>query len=234
MFTKNGNILKINGNWLNPHNEPVPPGPQPDPYNPLNLPTRIIRVRTNNGRAPVKGRFTTYEWADLVPGTTDVYDVKSGSSFHYVLYESTNVVEVLGANGTNITNMESMFNGCSSLTSVTLFDTTACTNMSSMYKGCTALTTVPLYDTSACTNMYSMLAGCSSLTAIPLFNTSNVTNMNYMCSGCRNVQSGALSLYQQASSQTTPPSNHDSTFYNCGSNTTTGTAELAQIPSDWK
>lgn len=210
MFTKNGNILKINGNWLNPSGSPVPPGPTPDPYNPLNLPPRIVRVRTNNGSAPVKSRFATYERADLVPGTTDVYDVKGGSSFFYMLYESTNVVEVLGANGTNITNMESMFNGCSSLTSITLFDTTACTNMSSMYKGCTSLTTIPLY------------------------NTSNVTNMNQMFQYCRNVQSGALALYQQASSQSNPPTNHDMTFYNCGSNTQTGAAELAQIPSDWK
>lgn len=27
MFTKNGNILKVNGNWLNPHVEPDPPEP---------------------------------------------------------------------------------------------------------------------------------------------------------------------------------------------------------------
>lgn len=29
MFTKNGNILKVNGNWLNPHVEPEPPEPYP-------------------------------------------------------------------------------------------------------------------------------------------------------------------------------------------------------------
>ena len=52
-------------------------------------------------------------------------------------------------------------------------------------------------------------------------------------SSCLNVQSGALALYQQASSQTNPPSSHNNTFYNCGKFTTTGAAELAQIPSDW-
>ena len=30
------------------------------------------------------------------------------------------------------------------------------------------------------------------------------------------------------------PTNHKSTFYNCGRDTVTGAAELAQIPSDWK
>jgi hypothetical protein len=50
---------------------------------------------------------------------------------------------------------------------------------------------------------------------------------------CLNVQSGALALYQQASTQTTPPSDHSYTFTNCGKNTQTGAAELAQIPSSW-
>ena len=43
-----------------------------------------------------------------------------------------------------------------------------------------------------------------------------------------------FALYNQLSTQTTPPSSHSQTFYDCGSNTTTGSAELAQIPSDWK
>ena len=31
-----------------------------------------------------------------------------------------------------------------------------------------------------------------------------------------------------------PPISHRQAFYNCGSNTQTGAAELAQIPSGWK
>jgi len=58
--------------------------------------------------------------------------------------------------------------------------------------------------------------------------------MSSMLVDCVNIQSGALALYRQASSQSTPPSKHSRTFQNCGSNTTTGAAELAQIPSDWK
>jgi len=48
------------------------------------------------------------------------------------------------------------------------------------------------------------------------------------------VESGALALYQQASTQATPPAYHHYTFYRCGRDTTTGAAELAQIPSSWK
>jgi len=58
--------------------------------------------------------------------------------------------------------------------------------------------------------------------------------MYNMLYNCIKVQSGALALYQQASTQANPPSNHTQTFTNCGSNTETGAAELHQIPYDWK
>lgn len=233
--------------------------PAGDPYNPLNLPPNTVRVRTSDGNAPVKGQYTLYDTATLVSGTTDVYDVyKSGTSFRSLLIQSTNVVEILGANTTDITNMEFMFKQCSSLTSIQLFDTSKVISMDSMFANCTSLTsvplfdtsnvirmnstfdycisliTVPLFDTSNVTNMGYMFDRCTSLTSIPLFNTSKATTMTYMFDKCTNVQSGALALYQQASTQTTPPSSHVKTFYNCGSNTTTGAAELEQIPSDWK
>ena len=78
-----------------------------------------------------------------------------------------------------------------------------------------------------------MFRNCHSLTAVPLFDTSKVTNMQSMFNECINVQSGALALYQQASTQANPPLLHNSTFYNCGSNTQSGAAELSQIPSSW-
>ena len=229
-----------------------------DPYNPLNLPPNTVRVRTNDGAIPNK-EYAKYETATLVSGTSDVYDVyKSGTSFYSFLDRSTNVVEVLGANTTGITNMSDMFYNCTSLTtvhlfntssvtnmggmfywctsltSVALFDTSSVTNMNSMFQNCTSLTSVPLFNTSSVTYMGSMFHDCSSLTSVPLFNTSNVTDMGTMFINCTNVQSGALALYQQASTQANPPSYHTGTFKNCGSDTTTGAAELAQIPEDWK
>jgi hypothetical protein len=78
-----------------------------------------------------------------------------------------------------------------------------------------------------------MLVACNSLKTIPLFNTASVTNMNSFAKWCYYVESGALALYQQASSQTNPPSDYTDCFTNCGANTTTGAAELAQIPSSW-
>ena len=205
-----------------------------DPYNPLGLPPNTVRVRTSDGNVPTKSSSTTYETATLVAGTTNVYDVyKSGTNFKSLLYSSRNVVEVLGANTTGITNMVRMFFNCTSLRTVPLFDTSNVWDMASIFMNCTALTSVPLFNTSNVQGMVQILYGCTSITTIPLFDTSKVTSMNQAFYGCTNVQSGALALYQQASTQTTPPSNHSSTFKNCGSNTTAGAAELAQIPSSW-
>ena len=206
-----------------------------DPYNPLNLPHNTVRVRTNDGKVP-SNRLgnATYETATLVPGTTDVYDVyKSGTNFVELLYLSKNVVEVLGANTIGITNMNGMFKYCKELTAVPLFDTRNVTDTSFMFLECNSLVSAPLFNTSNVTYIHYMFNNCTSLTSVPLFDTSKVSHMNYMLAGCTNVQSGALALYQQASSQTTPPWLHTAAFSNCGVNTETGSAELAQIPTSW-
>ena len=229
MLILNKNILTIGGNRLEggPLTPPTPPGPIP-------LPPNTVRVRTNDGNVPYKDQYATYQTATLVQGTTDVYDVyRSGTSLDNLLYKSTNIVELLGANTTGITNMKQMFDSCTSLTSVTLFDTSSVTNMNTMFYGCKSLTSVPLFDTSNVTDMSYMFSSCNSITIVPLFNTYKVTNMDGMFAHCRYVQSGALALYQQASTQTNPPSKYGNTFYNCGISTTTGKAELAQIPSSW-
>lgn len=176
------------------------------------------------------------------------------------MFKGTPITSVPLLDTSSVTTMVEMFANCKVITTIPLFDTSKVTNMQGMFKQnfigaklrtiplldtsnvtnmnlmfnlCDSLVSVPLLDTSNVTSMGSMFAGCNSLTSIPLFNTSNVTNMEHMFGYCHYVQSGALALYQQASSQTTPPSNHLNTFLNCGDNTTTGSAELAQIPQDW-
>lgn len=231
--------------------------PTGDPYNPLCLPPFTIRCKFASGVTPTMGDSQT-----LVDASENVWDIYKNSYTWSGLFKysrsNTDLVSVLGANSSGVITCSGMFYNCHALTTVPLFDTRACTNMSSMFNSCKALTTVPLFDTSSCTTMASMFYQCKALTTVPLFNTSSCTTMNkmfYYCKvlttvplfdtssctdigsmfySCINVQSGALALYQQASSQTTPPSTHSSTFRNCGSNTTTGAAELSQIPSDWK
>lgn len=255
IYKHNGSIITdIGGKWLS-HT-------QVDPYNPLGLPPYTVRVRTSDGNPPSRnGGDATWESATLVTGTSDIYDVfKTGPSLDSMFQGSNNVVEILGANTSNVTSMYGMFYQCGNLTTITLFDTSKVTNMAYMFRTCSRLTSVPLYDTSSVTSMiytfsdclslttvplldtskvtsmYSMLGMTSTkanLTTIPLFNTSSVTDVEYMCSNCTKVQSGALALYNQMSTQTNPPTKHGFCFQDCGKNTSSGAAELAQIPSDW-
>ena len=204
-----------------------------DPYNPLNLQFGAVRVRTNDGQPPVNG---TYNSATLVPGTTDVYDVYSpiGPDIYGGLLDgSTNVVEVLGADTSEMIHSYGMFRNCTALSSVALFDTSKVTDMHGMFENCTSLTSAPLFDTGNAKYMASMFLRCSSITSVPLYDTRNAIDMSCMFYECVNVQSGALALYQQASTQAHTPG-HTYTFTNCGINTETGSAELAQIPIFWK
>ena len=162
-----------------------------------------------------------------------LFDTSSVTRMDRMFVGCTSLTTVPLFDTSSVTVINSMFEGCTSLTTVPLLDTSNITNLTGMFNGCTSLTTVPLFDTSSCTDMSYMFQECSSLSAIPLFDTSSATNMNYMFYKCYNVESGALALYQQASTQTHTPS-HSRTFRYCGRDTVTGAAELAQIPSDWK
>ena len=225
-----------------------------DPYNPPDLPPYTIRLKYKPGTTPTFSVGT----GTLVDAGENIWDLTyENSSWTQLLSTHDDLLEVLGANSTGVTNMvgmfyhcehlttvslfdtssvtsmRSMFNSCYSLTSVPLFDTSKVTDIGYMFIDCTSLTSIPLFDTSSVTDMGLMFYNCTSLTSIPLFDTSKVTDMIYMFIDCTNVESGALSLYQQASTQTNPPTSHTDTFKNCGLNTTTGAAELSLIPTSW-
>ena len=137
-------------------------------------------------------------------------------------------------NLTGVKSAGAMFSDCSSLVSVRLVGTGSLVDILHMFGGCTSLTAVPdSFDTSNVENMNSAFAECTSLTSIPLLATDKVTDIRGAFGGCTNVASGALALYTQASSQANPPARYDWCFSNCGSDTVTGAAELAQIPTSW-
>ena len=169
------------------------------------LPAKTIRCKFSSGYTPSMGDTRT-----LVDQSENIWDIyKSATSWNSLFTYMYELVSVIAANTTGIRGMESMFLGCSNLA------------------------TVPLFDTSSVGTMQSMFENCSNLTTIPLFDTSSVTNMLFTFSGCYKVQSGALALYQQASTQANPPYMYYGAFTNCGRDTVTGAAELAQIPSSW-
>jgi surface protein len=177
---------------------------QPEPEPPL--PPFTIRLKFIDGVTPT---FKFGSTAVQVSSSPNIWDLTyENTNWSTLLQNQSNLLEVIDAQVVGVLNMLSIFRNCASLT------------------------TVPLFDTHTVTNMQGMFDSCYELTTIPLFDTSNCTNMSGMFGRCYKVQSGALALYQQASSQATVPS-HSQTFRDCGRDTTTGAAELAQIPSSW-
>ena len=135
---------------------------------------------------------------------------------------------------------QEMFSGCTHLTSVPLFNTSSLVDMEGMFYNCYSLTTLPLFNTSSVVKMGSYglyglgaFQNCWVLTSLPLFDTHLVEDMTRAFMGCNRVQSGALALYQQASTQSNPPTHHQLAFTDCGAGTESGAAELAQIPQSW-
>ena len=121
---------------------------------------------------------TSFEGAIQYSDTSNVTDMNSMFRFCYSL---TSIPQL---DTTNVTNMSYMFASCSKLTTIPLLNTSNVTNMSSMFSDCIKITTIPLLNTSNVTNMYTMFSYCSNLTTIPQLDTSNVTNMSYMFTSC--------------------------------------------------
>ena len=214
MIVRNNKVLKVNHKWFKN---------VVDPYNPLHLPPFTIRVKYKQGTEPEVVQpypFDTHHrpyertyTKTLVDAEDNIWDVTitdGQNDWRWLFNYGEDLLEVLGANSKGVNRSTYMFQYCNSLTSVALFDTSLVTEMGLMFDD------------------------CNSLTAVPLFDTSSAVETSYMFANCYNVQSGALALYQQASTQANPPLYHSHTFHNCGRNTVTGAAELAQIPTDWK
>ena len=130
---------------------------------------------------------------DFRPTTTQ------GWFYHLKSLKSIEGLEYL--NTSQVTDMEEMFSGCGSLTSLDLtsFDTSQVPSMKSMFSGCGSLTSLDLssFDTSQVRDMRSMFSGCASLTALDLssFDTSKVTDMAEMFYGCGSLTSLDLSSF---------------------------------------
>ena len=103
-----------------------------------------------------------------------------------------------------VMSMESMFCGCSSLTSLNLssFNTANVTDMYRMFYNCSKLTSLDVsnFNTANVTKMSRMFQNCSKLTSLNLssFNTANVTNSFYMFQNCSKLTSLDVSNFNTA------------------------------------
>ena len=129
----------------------------------------------------------------------------------------TSVTGLGTINTTNVTSMQQLFNGCSSLASLDLsgFNTANVTTMQKMFYGCSSLASLDLsgFNTANVTTMQQMFGSCSSLETVDLssFNTASVTTMKSMFYECSKLETIFVGDDWSTASST------DYMFYNCTS-----------------
>lgn len=84
-----------------------------------------------------------------------------------------------------------------------------------------------------CESFDRMFCDCPGLTSFVTIQNPHVKNVGGMFQDCIAVEEGALDQYDWFSTYGVNIANHSNTFKNCGADTVTGEADLAQIPSGW-
>ena len=133
--------------------------------------------------------------------TTDISYMFASTYFFGEEMSLKNVIFGNHFNTSSVTNMSSVFLGCSSLTNLDLhiFRTSKVETMFQMFMGCESLLELDLsnFDTSNVTNMKYMFGACYSLVNLNLknFNTSKVSAMSQMFDGCHSLTSLDLTSF---------------------------------------
>ena len=203
--------------------------------NPFNLPPFTLRLQYKEGITPelygsgqyAKGTITqvsvspniwdwTYENPDwtaphgisIVPGTPE-HD-EGGCDTHL-----SNLIAVLGGNTTGVTRMNQLLVCAWDLEYCALFDTSHVEDFHGFMENYdSAVKDVPLKE-------------------IPDFDFRSAKYVTFAFLNLVNVDTGILSTYNKLAALGNQIVTHVDTFYNCGSQTVQGAAELAQIPSSW-
>ena len=143
----------------------------------------------------LRGRLTEYgESYQTVKEIPFEIDTGESSNLDSMFRGCSSLTTVPDMDTRQVTDVQSMFRDCSSLTTVPDMDTRQVTDMLSMFDGCSSLTTAPVMDTSQVTDMRSMFRGCSSLTTVPDMDTGSVTDMGDMFRGCSSLTDGNVRL----------------------------------------
>ena len=170
-------------------------------YQSVNLPVEVM-PNGSSAREWLQGKLVEYgEHYTTVENLPFKLDMSQVENMDYLFYGCTSLTTVPDMDTSNVTSMRSVFKGCSSLTSVPDMDTSNVTRMIYTFHGCTSLTTVPDMDTSNVTSMSYMFQGCSSLTSVPDMDTSKVTDTTYMFRECESLTDGNVRLLMATSSK---------------------------------
>lgn len=102
-------------------------------------------------------------------------------------------VDIIAGNFNGITSALRLFWGSSSLpndglkTISGIYNTGSLLDMGSMFEYCTGITSIDLFDTSNVTSWYFTFARLTNLTTLPLFNTSSCVNFNSALKECHSL-----------------------------------------------
>lgn len=152
------------------------------------------------------------------------------------LFTRTSIKTLPKFNFENVVNCAAMFLQCTELKTInglSLNSVTAGAGLQQFFDGCTKLENVGTISIPNVRQTNYMFRGCMGLKSIPSINCDKVTNVTDMFNGCRNIESGILDFYNYLSTKEVVVNTYAGCFTNCGADTVTGAAELAQIPSSW-
>ena len=146
---------------------------------------------------------SSYEQKNTIK-TVTFKDKISPKTCYWWFYGAVSLTSITGLDKLDtaaVTNMNSMFYNCNSLTSLDLssFNTKNVTNMGYMFQDCKSLTSLDVssFNTENVTKMYSMFQGCNSINSLDVssFNTAKVTDMAAMFQNCESLTSLDVSSF---------------------------------------
>lgn len=152
------------------------------------IPPRMLE-NINLVAAPASGSYLCADMSSLQNFNMRTSAARIGATSMFVNCTSLRIAPVLP----NLASVVNMFNGCSSLQYVPLYNITdplgSPTSTQGMFSGCRSLETVPLLNTVNITQFDSMFSDCRSLKSIPNFNFSAAQRMNSTFSNCTSLES---------------------------------------------
>ena len=171
-----------------------------------------------------------------------VLDFPNAVNCSSLFQSNQNMTYVEGVKIPKAFTTQSMFRDCYSLEEVKSIETSnALTNVQQMFNSAGLKKQPPIFNTSKVSNFTSMFRGTSdsknNFIEIPEYEYSSAETVDYMFEECRKIESGIVSCYNKLSALpavTADKYSYSRCFRNCGKDTTSGAAELAQIPNSWK
>lgn len=202
-----------------------------------------IYLPTNVGKLNIGQSFRTC--TNLKNATFDFTNV-SASNMMFMNCFSLDYAKLL--NTSSLVNPQGMFAKCSALKYAPDFDFTSIRRFDGVFAGRVSTGTdtrypdvemcleyVPDYNMKNVSSIANMLDNNTKIKTLPnLTFTTALKNANNAFVNCYNVENNILDTYNKMNVLSATITAHSHTFTDCGSNTSAGSAQLEQIPANWK